>query len=273
MRKIITLITTAAMALSLAACSVSDSNGQKPFGVFLGASGEDAEKMTEYEVVVIEPETFDREQIDVLHDAGCFVYGYLDIGTLEVYRDYYELFEDEALDVYDDWPDERWMDCSSADWQGYITDVLAPSYLELGLDGFFLDNCDVYYMYPSDDMFYGMVGILRGLDEYDVKLMVNGGNDFVMRCVDEGISSGLIDAICQETVFTSIDFDNRTYGEQPVDESLYYQEYVESASEAGIEVYLIEYAAEGDVLERAEDYCEEWGFIVYNAAGLELVCE
>lgn len=260
---------------AIAACSVNTDRAQEeehrePFGVFLGADREDLEVLKSYDTVVIESETFSREDITELHDAGCFVYGYLDIGTLEEYRDYYDEFEDIALDVYDDWPDERWIDASSPRWQEYVVNTLAPAYLDKGFDGFFLDNCDVYYYYPSDEMFEGLVAILQGLKLYDISLMVNGGNDFVMRCVDEGLSDGLIDAVNQETVFTSINFDDGSYGVQPEAENLYYREYIEAAAASGIDVFVTEYSADGQTSSIASEYYASHGFTWYNAPDLYL---
>lgn len=91
------------------------------------------------------------------------MYGYLNIGAVEEYREYYGRFERLTLGVYEDWPDERWVDVSDAEWQTFLIQELAPKYAALGLDGFFLDNADVYYHFETDEIFYVLCNILRGL--------------------------------------------------------------------------------------------------------------
>lgn len=66
------------------------------------------------------------------------MYGCLNIGAVEEYREYYGRFERLTLGVYEDWPDERWVDVSDAEWQTFLIQELAPKYAALGLDGFSL---------------------------------------------------------------------------------------------------------------------------------------
>lgn len=80
----------------------------------------------------------------------------------------------------------------------------------------------------------------------------------------------LFDGINQETVFTSIDFTNHTYGQQPEFETTYFQEYLSKAKEYGLAVYLLEYKADCALSKRIDAYCEENGFLWYNADSLEL---
>ena len=140
----------------------------------------------------------------------------------------------------------------------------------MGLDGFFLDNADVYYQYPTDNIFEGLCTILEGLRSYDLTLIINGGDPFVLRCMEEDTASALFDGINQETVFTRIDFADQTYGQQPEAETEYFQEYLSVAKEYGLSVYLLEYGADQALAGQIDAYCSENGFLWYNAAGLEL---
>ena len=92
------------------------------------------------------------------------MYGYLNIGAVEEYREYYGRFERLTLGVYEDWPDERGVDVSDAEWQTFLAQELAPRYAVLGLDGFFLDNADVYYQFETDEIFDGICTILHGCE-------------------------------------------------------------------------------------------------------------
>lgn len=240
------------------------------YGVFLGINGEDADRLNNYRLVIIEPSEFSEEEILELHASGKSVYGYLNIGAIEEYRPYYDRFQDLFLDVYEGWPDERWIDAASPKWQAFVIDELGRQYADMGLDGLFLDNADVYYHYPTNNIFHGLCKILRGLKRYGLPLIINGGDPFVSRCMEENIALSLFDGINQETVFTRIDFANQTYGQQPEVDTAYFQEYLSKVKEFGLSVYLLEYRADRDLSKRIDEYCFENSFIWYNATGMEL---
>jgi hypothetical protein len=263
------------LMLCIFICLMSSVNGCAPkplqdYGVFLGINADQANRLDDYRIVVIEPSEFTEEQIKQLQADGKTVYGYLNIGAIESYRPYYARFQDLALDVYENWPDENWIDVSSPGWQGFIIDELGKQAAEMGLDGFFLDNADVYYHYPSREVFEGLVAILKGLKTYDITLIINGGDTFVSECIDAGIALSLFDGINQETVFTSIDFENKTYGKQTEEEKAYFQAYLAKAKSSGLAVFLLEYRADRELAKEIDTYCKENGFFWYNAESIDL---
>lgn len=252
-------------------CTHDHEQDSREYGVFLGIDGSEADRLKGYDIVVIEPSGFSANQIDELHADGTTVYGYLNIGALEEWRPYHDRFQDATLGAYEDWPDERWMDATSPAWQEFIVNELGKEYANLGLDGFFLDNADVYHHYPADASFEGLLAILEGLKaNHGLPLIVNGGDDFVSRCIDEGVAANLIDEVNQETVFTSIDFERKTYGERSEEERAYWQEYLAEAKASGLSVYLLEYGADQELAKRIDAYCRKNGFLWYDARDLEL---
>ena len=208
------------------------------YGVFIGLSADEIERLRPYRTVVIEPSAFTAEQIQALHAAGKTVYGYLNLGSLESYRPYYERFANLTLAPYENWTEERWVDVSSPVWQRFVVDELGAQYVSLGLDGFFLDNCDVYALYPRENIFNGLTTMLRGLS--------------------------------QESVFTKIDFSKKRYTTQDAETRAYYLDYLARAKEAGLKVYLIEYRPTAKLAAEIQDYCEKNGFVVYLAYEKEL---
>ena len=72
----------------------------------------------------------------------------------------------------------------------------------------------------------GFCAILKGLKKYDLTLIINGGDTFVSRCIEENTASSLFDGVNQETVFTRIDFTSKTYSQQAEAETTYFQEYL-----------------------------------------------
>lgn len=248
-------------------CTVKPS---REYGVFLGIDSEQIARLQDYRLVVIEPSEFQTVQIKALHESGKTVYGYLNIGALEEYRPYYNRFKALSLGAYEDWPEERWVDVSDSEWQRFVAGELGKKYADMGLDGFFLDNADVYYHYPTEEIFYGLCAILKGLKAYDLPLLINGGDTFVSRCINEQLVPSLFDGVNQETVFTHIDFEHRSYGQQQERETLYFQDYLTRAKGCGLSVYLLEYGADPALSKRIDSYCQENGFFWYNAEGLEL---
>ena len=94
------------------------------YGVFIGINEGESDRLEQYKLVVIEPSEFSAMHIEKLHAAGKTVYGYLNIGAVEEYRPYYDQFQELFLGVYEDWPDEQWIDVASPKWQNFIIDEL-----------------------------------------------------------------------------------------------------------------------------------------------------
>lgn len=242
----------------------------KPYGVFIGLETADLKRLRPYRTVVIEPGTFTAEQIKALQAEGKTVYGYLNLGSLESFRPYYARFANLTLAPYENWPEERWVDVSSPDWQAFVVDELGGTYAALGLDGFFLDNCDVYALYPHEDTFNGLTTMLRGLSRYQKPCIINGGDVFVSACMENGTARTLFDGVNQESVFTKIDFAKNRYAAQDAETRAYYLDYLTRAKEAGLKVYLIEYRPAAKLAAEIQGYCEKNGFTAYSANGKEL---
>lgn len=191
---------------------------------------------------------------------------------MEEYREFYGRFEHLALGVYEDWSDERWVDVSDAEWQTFLAQELAPRYAALGLDGFFLDNADVYYHFETDETFDGLCNILRGLRNlnHDLTLLINGGDTFVSRCIKEGTAKELFDGVNQETVFTAIDFETETFHPQDAEETAYFKNYLQTVKDAGLQVFLLKYVADKELTRTIDAYYTENGFRWYNAQTLNL---
>lgn len=271
--KIITgilIISIFVLALLSLLGTFKDMNKKKDYGVFLGIEKTEISKLNDYKTVVIEPSNFSKSDIEQVHKDGKFVYGYLNVGSIEKFRSYYKDFKSLSLGTYENWPDERWIDVTASDWQKFIVQELGKKYADKGIDGFFIDNTDVYYQYPREEIFQGLTSIMKGLRDYKLKIIINGGDPFVSRCIDENIAKDFFDGINQECVFTSIDFDNKSYGIQARDETKRYKEYLSKVKKAGLEVYLLEYGAGPSIQDIIDKYCKQNDFKYYNAESLEL---
>ncbi|MCR4688685.1 MAG: endo alpha-1,4 polygalactosaminidase [Saccharofermentans sp.] len=260
----------------------SNTGDTHDYGVFLGASPEDIEYMTGYDTIVIDAQYYTAEEIAELKDGGRTVLSYINIGSLEDFRPYYDEYEHLTFADYENWDEERWVDVSSRQWQDFILKELAPSILDKGIDGLFVDNVDVYYiaseegLYPgnAEDIFIGVENILTGLQALDTYVSINGGNTFVMEYLDRGVGhdlTNIMDAVNQETVFSSIDFEEESFGRQNKEDHEYYLEYIETCADEGIDVYLLEYTTDRSVIADIRDYCTGNGFTYYASSTIELL--
>ncbi|MBD5521036.1 MAG: hypothetical protein HDR03_07380 [Lachnospiraceae bacterium] len=244
------------------------------YGVFIGADKETLNTILDdsgnYEIAVIEGQEFSSDEISGFKVGGRMIYSYLNIGSLETFRPYYTDFEDDILGEYENWPDEYWIDVSDKRWQNYISETIAKELYEKGVDGFFIDNCDVYYQYPTDEIYDGLINIMERLNKYDVDIIINGGNEFVSQLILDG-RSGLIDGVNQEGVFSSIkDYDNDVFAKQDKEETEYFTQYLDMAKEAGLDVYLLEYTTDSGIAKEIETYCGREGFRYYISCSVEL---
>ena len=248
----------------------ADFMADKYYGVFIGISKEDGIKLNNYEVLVLEPTGYDKDDIKKLHEKNKKIYAYLNIGSLENYRPYYEKFKGKVLGKYENWEDEYWMDVSDKEWQNLVVDELGKNIFDIGFDGFFIDNCDVYYQYSNDKIYDGLCSILKGLQKYNIDTIINGGDTFVSKCIDEKIANELFDGINQECVFTDIDFEHKKYNTKSLEEREYFTEYLQRVKSYGLQIFILEYGADNKTLKQIENYCNENGFYWYNAKSLEL---
>ena len=270
MKKFVLIVLAIVCGIVLFTFAKADFMSNKYYGVFIGISKEDGIKLNNYQVIVLESTEYDKDDIKKLHEKNKKIYAYLNIGSLENYRPYYDKFKDKTLSAYENWEDEYWMDVSDKKWQNLIVDELGKNIADKGFDGFFIDNCDVYYQFPEEKIFDGLCSILEGIRKYNLDIIINGGDTFVSKCIDEKIAKEMFDGVNQECVFTSIDFENKKFGKQSYIDREYLIQYLDKVKMNGLKVFLTEYGADIVTLQEIEKYCKENGFHWYNARNLEL---
>ena len=268
----IAMVLTLAVAMTLCAGGAAEEAlARQPYGVFLGIDNTAMDRLAPYQTVVIDAQYFTAGDIRALHEAGHTVYTYLNVGSLENFRDYYKKWEGICLGEYENWEEECWADVSDAGWQEFMTVTLAGQFVEMDVDGFFVDNCDVYYEYPREEIFEGLTAILRGLMGYGKAVIMNSGDTFADEYYSRyGTIDDVFTGINQETIITSVDYDDDTFGWQTEEDCAYFKDYVERYAALGADIYLLEYATDADVIAEIQSYCGEKGFAYYVAGSIEL---
>lgn len=247
-----------------------DNNRQKDYGVFLSLDASDMDRITEYQTVVIDAQYFSKKDIAYLKKQGCTVYSYINIGAIENFREYYDEYSNLALGDYENWEEEKWVDVSSTVWQNFLVS-LEEELLDKSIDGFFVDNCDVYYVYHTDDVFEGLTTILEHLMEYGKPVIINGGDTYVMEYeAREGSLQRIMTGVNQECVWSRINFKKGSFSAQNKIDREYFQDYIETCDRQGCDVYLIEYTTDRKLKRKIKKYCKKNRFHYYISDSIEL---
>mgnify|MGYP005968013513 CR=1 FL=1 len=147
-----------------------------------------------------------------------------------------------------------------------VIDAIPP---EKDVDGFFVDNTDVYYNYPQESIYDGILTILDYMDHTGRKIMINGGDCFVKKYLTTE-KNVLIDGVNQENVFTAYDFSKDVYTKNDQSTREYYTEYLDLAMSHGCTAYTLEYATDPTIRRQAAAYAGKHGYICYISDNIGL---
>jgi len=240
------------------------------YGVFLNADASSLERFKKYDLIVIDAQYFTKKDIESLHQNGTKVYTYLNIGSVENFREYYKTYEKFTIGKYEHWDEEKWVDVSVPAWQKFI-EQLSKKLFEKGVDGFFIDNCDVYYYAPRKSIFEGLTAILQNIMTLKKAVIINGGDTYVTEYRERyGAVDHIMTGVNQESVWSGIDFDKGTFNEQTRDTREYYSKYLEACKADGMEVYVLEYTTDEKLIQKIKKYCKDKNFHFYISNSLEL---
>ena len=241
-----------------------------PYGVFLSIT-ENLEQFADYETVVIDAQYYSAEEIAAFRAKGHRLYTYINIGSLEDFRDYYKEYEDLSLGAYEHWEEEVWMDVSQQRWQDLILKEIVPGLLEKQVDGFFVDNCDVYYVYPREEILEGLGVIMQALVQTGKDVIINGGDTFLDAwCEKKGTWDQVITGINQESVFSTILWDEDKFGTAEPEDHEYFVSYVNRYGTQGAKIFLLEYTVDEELIGQIDAFCQDNGYIYYVSDSVEL---
>lgn len=243
---------------------------KEQYGVYIGANPEEMADRKLPETIVIDAQYYSDEQLAELKDDGHIVYTYLNLGSIESFRDYYADYQDLTLDTYENWEDEKWVDVTSPKWQQFMSDK-ADELLAKGVDGFFIDNTDVYYHYPTDEVFEAVSSILKKLQSKDTYVLINGGDSFVREYLNRyGSLADILDGVNQENVYTAIDWESDSFTVNPEEERAYFLEYLELVKADGKDAYVLDYATDSKIINESKAFAKQHDYTVYVSKSLEL---
>lgn len=260
------------MILILMGCSDENSNNYKnEYGVYISDSYNELPENISCETIVIDAQYYSKKEIAELKRTNGTVLSYLNVGSIEDFRDYFPEYEDLILGPYENWEEEYWINVADERWQDFVVKDLAKPLLNKGVDGFFIDNTDVYYLYNNSGVYQGITNILMQLKKNQAQVVINGGDTYVSKYLEEnGNLDDILDGVNQESVFTSIDFDNKSFAENDPETREFYLEYLDAVKSAGKKTYVLEYTDDKSLKDFANKECHKNGFIVYVSDSIEL---
>ena len=243
---------------------------KKDYGVFLSIDSSKMQKLYAYKLVVIDAQYFSAKEIRALHKKGVKVYTYLNVGSIEKFRDYYKEYEHLTIGSYENWEEEKWVDVSNKNWQKFIGN-LSKKLLKKGVDGFFIDNCDVYDYAKTKQNFTGLEKILKNVKRLGKDVVINGGDVFVTKYRKTyGSAKDIMTAVNQECVWSSIQFKTGSFGKQTKAARGYFTDYVKKCKKDGMKVYLLEYTKDKKLIRQIKEYCKKNKFHYYISDSIEL---
>lgn len=235
----------------------------------IGEDPEITEELSDIDLLVIDAEYFSQNDIARLRENGIReIYSYINIGSIESFRSYDTDLEKYTLGAYENWPEEKWIDVSAPEWQA-CTVSRVDALVQKGVDGFFVDNTDVYYNYPQESIYDGILTILDYMNHTGRKIMINGGDCFVKKYLTTE-KNVLIDGVNQENVFTAYDFSKDIYTKNDQSTREYYTEYLDLAMSHGCTAYTLEYAMDPTIRRQAAAYAGKHGYICYISDNIGL---
>ena len=246
------------------------------YGAFLGRSGNDISNFKGYKYLSLELDEFTHTNIQRIIDRGQNIFAYLNIGSLENYREYYDEYESFTFKDYDNWPDERWIDVRNSSWQDLMVNT-ATRFKSEGVFGVYLDNVDVYTIAKEEGLNYSEFGsaikaMISRINETGLKVMINGGAEYLddMADQDDNVFESIW-AYHQEEVFSLItDYDLRTFGEQEKEDQEYYQEISKMMKDKGKEVFFLEYTTDNSLKDTIKSYCDSKEYHYYISSTVDL---
>lgn len=127
-------------------------------------------------IIAIEPEDYTAAEVAALKASGAKVLGYLSVGTVSDERKCDKPMKPYMLKKLEDWPHEHYLDLRQPEAREFIQ-KRAKEVKDMGFDGFWLDNLDLYEEYRSTAMFQGLISTLMAIRAVSPGkyIMVNGG--------------------------------------------------------------------------------------------------
>lgn len=168
---------------------------------YISNYGQYDEKMSEFDVAIINDRSLSDEDIQSLSAAGTYVIAYVSLGEDSLitysqnvnYNDYYILDNIGKPTVNKDW-NYYYVDARKLSWQNKVV-TKVESLVARGVDGILMDNLEVVEMYPETKD--GMITLIRLIKRRfpNLKLIAKNGFD-LLPSLSSILSGVLVEEFC-----------------------------------------------------------------------------
>ena len=223
------------------------------------------QELLAYDVLILAPEAFDQLPGKASEDQKRL--GYLSIAEIAPDASYRERAFESGVSskaINQVWKSDL-VDPSEDSWQKFVLERLAPSILDKGFDGFFLDTAESIEILAANDPqnaeLYrnGLIELIRKLRSAhpEAEIVVNRGFSVLPELYDT------VDGVLAESLYRSYDYGEGTYDEVASEDSDWLLGHLIPARDAGLDVYIVDFLplAERDLAEKTVERIHGDGFI------------
>lgn len=220
-------------------------------------------------ILVIQPQDYTKEQIINLRAAGYVLLAYLSVGSISDEREYYKILKPYRLNRLEDWPHEWYIDLRKQPVRDFLI-TRAKELKELGFNGWWLDNLDVYQYHKSPTMYDSIISLLKEIRSIDETkyIMLNGGSQFLDKLMDKDPSHNsitFINGVTQEEVYSLIkSYSGKgKFSSQTTSMHNWYKKYMKRLLRHNIQTFLLEYTISPSLKTRIKNFCKKYNMTGY----------
>ncbi|WP_412063095.1 endo alpha-1,4 polygalactosaminidase [Rubrivirga sp. IMCC45206] len=168
-------------------------------GTFAAILSERAEldALASFDVVILDPDTYEADDVVALRDAGVATLGYVNIGEIEDWRSHAPTVDPLwVLGENPAWPGHQFIDARQPGWRELIVGTVARLVVAKGFDGLFLDMADVAAPALFPETADGVVALVEALREaYPMHAIVMNRGLFLLDRVEPALDGLLVEGV------------------------------------------------------------------------------
>lgn len=233
-----------------------------------GYVGRTLRKAKKNDLVIFDSDGIDQRVITDAKKRQVHLYDYLNVGSIEPSRKYYDEFKDLRIAKYSGW-NEFWIDVTDIRWQNKLIE-LAKEKKKKGAIGLYMDNGDILWqciegfkenktkMIKSipdpEKVFFALKYVVEKIaTEVGLIIMPNGADVFVRQMFYRGWGCYIKTVIQEGVLYSNFKKQNRY-------ETAYLVEYLNWCLDNGLYVRGIEYVKSASGIKEVKRFYSDHGY-------------
>ena len=218
------------------------------------------EALSNFDLVILEPENYSKDEIEKLKRSGTVVLAYLSLGEVNKDRWFFKEVKACLIGKNPTWQ-SYYVNISCKAWRDVILNEVIPQLISKGFDGLFLDTVDVVDVFPNmrDDM---IKLILEIRDRYPNLILIQNRGFSIL---DETVR--YIDGVLFECFTTHYNWTSKKYEIWGGEELRWIENQAERLAklkeEYGILVLTLDYAESKELKDVCIQHARKFGFVPF----------